>query len=97
MSDRTKDEIALGEADFIFDSNNWECTWNADQLAELMSETELGEIVCIGRMKSLPDKYALSVETDDGFEIEWFDTHEEAVARKKALSPKCDGENHEHR
>lgn len=65
---------------YYYNIGDWELTW--DDLSDL--PIELGEIIHVGRLKSLPSKYAVLINGD----TKLFDTREEAQAALDA----ADGE-----
>lgn len=74
-NDHGKEEM---EADWVWLDDDPDCT--ASSIDELMSEIsyEPFEIIEIGRGYSLPSQFVVVVATDDGTEIEVFDTKAEA-------------------
>lgn len=80
----------LGEADYVYNPENWEVTCN--DLSELSETEDLhsmwhGEVLKFGRLKELPPAYAVNVAVswdDDGDPEEWevkvFETEEDAKA-----------------
>ncbi len=68
--------------DYIYDVGNWDVTHHRGDEGELLQDHSIGEIMEIGRLKSLPSKFAICNPKwgDDDCEEEYliFDTKEEA-------------------
>lgn len=93
----TDEKRLLAEADYVFSVDDWESTH--EDFGTLADEGDLntlyrGEITTVGRLKSLPNAYAINLpETfdEDGnpedWEVKLFATREAATAAFNALVP----------
>lgn len=77
--------LAPEDADYFYDSDNWESTVRKEDLDIITDDLDDGGIRLVGRFLELPDKWLARVVTerdDNGdamdSELRWFDTEDEA-------------------
>lgn len=70
--------------DYVYDTENWEETLEWRNRTELGDSLDVGQIMEVGCLKSLPPKFLASVLIgEDDYQLLWFDTREEAEAAVK--------------
>jgi hypothetical protein len=90
------------QADYIYNEDDWECTYSSSDSSELTENIELGDVMVIGQLASLPFVYAAQVVTErdengdpEGWEVRFFDTRAEADAAVAAqINPNPPEPNH---
>jgi hypothetical protein len=84
----------MTKADFVYNADDWETTYDAIDQANLTGDLDPGVILTMGRMKALPPKYVVMapIEWDEyGEATDWeeleFWTHIEAAEARDRKAP----------
>lgn len=95
MADQQAPEAA---ATHVYRKDDWEVTYEADDVNILTEDMEVGEVMEIGRLQELPSEFAACVPTaldDEGnpedWEVQYFPTLDAARAALSKAQP-ADGE-----
>lgn len=70
--------IESKKPDYVYDKENWEVTHTPGSFHEEVEYYEPFEVITMGCLRKLPDRYAVVTDKDGIRDVKWFDCEDEA-------------------